>query len=82
MHSMSTILIPEKSPIDKNEILNEVHTDEAFDGNIWKENIWLKYMNIVVSILIIILMTMVIEFSFSSLFGDQIWFALVFLKII
>ena len=68
-----TVMIPDIS--DKRRI------HESYDGNIWEYYTWKRSNMIFSSIWIIFLCLVEINFSFSDLFGDYIWYMIIFLKV-
>ena len=63
------------------DISNQRVVHEAYDGNIWEYYTWKKSNMIFGSIWMIFLCLMIINFSFSDLFGDFIWHAIVIMKL-
>ena len=68
------ILIPDNS--DKRKI------HESYDGNIWQYYTWKRSNMIFNSIWMIFLTIIIINFSFSDLFGTYIWYAIIILKLL
>ena len=54
----------------------------AYDGNIWEFYTWKRSNMVFVSIFVVFLCLVVIQFSFSELFGLRIWFSIAGLKIV
>ena len=73
MRESMIILIPDKT--DKSKV------NDAFDGNAWEYFTWKRTNMIYVSTFIIFIMLATIQFSFSDLFGVQIWFSIGCLKV-
>ena len=68
------VLIPDNS--DKRKI------HESHDGNIWQYYQWKRSNMIFNSIWMIFLTIIIINFSFSNIFGDYIWYAIIILKLL
>ena len=66
------VLIPDNS--DK----RKVH--ESYDGNIWRYYTWKRSNMIFMSIWIIFISLVIINFSFSDIFGEYIWYMIIALK--
>ncbi|KAL4493033.1 hypothetical protein ABPG72_020812 [Tetrahymena utriculariae] len=51
----------------------ELFTSESHDGNIWQDKIWTRGLFIYLTILVIIIYIVVIQLSFSTFYGANIW---------
>jgi len=56
--------------------------EEAFDGNIWMSDIWARSSMIMCSIIHVSMIMVIVQFSFSSTFGDNIFAFIGVMKII
>lgn len=54
---------------------------ESFDGNIWQYYTWKRSNMIFSSIWMIFLTIVIINFSFSEMFGEFIWYAIILMKL-
>lgn len=73
MRAGMIILIPDKTEYGK--------VNEAYDGNSWDYFTWKRVNMIYVSTFLLSLCLAVIQFSFSDLFGEQIWVSIALLKV-
>ena len=54
---------------------------ESHDGNVWQYYTWKRSNMIFNSIWMIFLTIIIINFSFSDMFGEFIWYAIIFMKL-
>jgi len=72
MRAGMVILIPDKT--------DERKVPEAYDGNTWDYFTWKRSNMVYVSTFLLFLCLSIIQFSFSDLFGEQIWVSIGCLK--
>ena len=72
MRAGMVILVPDKS--------DQASVAEAHDGNTWEYFAWKRSNMIFVSTFLVFLLLAIIQFSFSDMFGDNIWTAIAALK--
>lgn len=77
MNLCSDLLIPEgKNKVDK--MLGKV----SFDGNIWFKKYWEKSYFLFFYIIMVIIMEIIINWSLSNNFGENVWAFICTLKIL
>jgi hypothetical protein len=72
MRAGMVILVPDKT--------DPKTVPEAHDGNTWEYFAWKRSNMIFVSTFLVFLLLAIIQFSFSDMFGDNIWTAIAALK--
>jgi hypothetical protein len=70
------IMIPEKHRGDM------LHVQEAYDGNVWNYFTWKRSNMIFISVFWIFYNLMVVQFSFSDVFSNNIWMMIGLLKVL
>jgi len=60
----------------------EKKEEEAFDGNIWISDIWSRTAMVACSLIHVIFIMVIVQFSFSSTFGDNIFLFIGVMKMI
>lgn len=73
MRAGMVILIPDKT--DYRKVI------EAYDGNTWEYFTWKRINMVYVSTFLLFFCLAIIQFSFSELFGEQIWVSIAVLKL-